>query len=250
MMSWRRKEPGHQQPWYLLCWTELIRSPHVINIKIVLGCFSGTGVIAELLGMYCEHIVSLSLYFMFNVLSLHWCSVEFIEQIDITYCVKLSSRPGCSFLVRRKHAHPPYLVFIMGILILQSDKKNQNPRRRMLTIRVCSFWSSCKKAITITICWDILLGRIRYEAIIISTWEISLYRYNFHAMFYLSNMNHNSGRWSFKSLSLNDENMRQRIVLSLDKTMAWCLVSTMLSSKIIFAYHKNTRRIIAKRKSA
>ena len=125
MVSWRRKEPGHQQPWYLLCWTELIRSPHVINIKLVLGCFSGTGVIAELLGMYCEYIVNLSLYFIFNVLSLHWCSVEFIEQIDITYCVKLSSRPGCSFLVRRKHAHPPYLVFIMGILILQSDKKTE-----------------------------------------------------------------------------------------------------------------------------
>ena len=28
-MSWRRKEPGHQQPWYLLCWIGLIRSPHV-----------------------------------------------------------------------------------------------------------------------------------------------------------------------------------------------------------------------------
>ena len=28
-MSWRRKEPGHQQPWYFLCWAELIRSPHV-----------------------------------------------------------------------------------------------------------------------------------------------------------------------------------------------------------------------------
>ena len=29
LMSWRRKEPGHQQPWYLLCWTVSIRSPHV-----------------------------------------------------------------------------------------------------------------------------------------------------------------------------------------------------------------------------
>ena len=28
LMSWRRKEPGHQQTWYWLCWTELIRSPH------------------------------------------------------------------------------------------------------------------------------------------------------------------------------------------------------------------------------
>ena len=28
-MSWRRKEPGHQQPWYWLCWTELIQSWHV-----------------------------------------------------------------------------------------------------------------------------------------------------------------------------------------------------------------------------
>ena len=27
-MSWRRKEPEHQEPWYLLCWTELIRSLH------------------------------------------------------------------------------------------------------------------------------------------------------------------------------------------------------------------------------
>ena len=29
LMPWRRKEPGHQQPWYLLCWTKLIRSPHI-----------------------------------------------------------------------------------------------------------------------------------------------------------------------------------------------------------------------------
>ena len=27
-MSWRRKEPGHQQP-YLLCWTRLIWFPHI-----------------------------------------------------------------------------------------------------------------------------------------------------------------------------------------------------------------------------
>ena len=27
-MSCGRKEPGHQQPWYLLCWTELTRSLH------------------------------------------------------------------------------------------------------------------------------------------------------------------------------------------------------------------------------
>ena len=26
MMSWRRKEPGHQQPWYWLFWTGTIRS--------------------------------------------------------------------------------------------------------------------------------------------------------------------------------------------------------------------------------
>ena len=29
LMSWRRKEPGHQQPWYWPSWTELTRSPHV-----------------------------------------------------------------------------------------------------------------------------------------------------------------------------------------------------------------------------
>ena len=29
LMSWWRKEPGHHQPWYLLCWTGLIRSPNV-----------------------------------------------------------------------------------------------------------------------------------------------------------------------------------------------------------------------------
>ena len=29
LMSWRRKEPGHQQPWYWLCWTGKIRFPHV-----------------------------------------------------------------------------------------------------------------------------------------------------------------------------------------------------------------------------
>ena len=28
MTCWR-KEPGHQQPWYLLCWTGLIRSTHI-----------------------------------------------------------------------------------------------------------------------------------------------------------------------------------------------------------------------------
>ena len=28
-MSWRRKEPGHQQPWYWLSQTEITRSPHV-----------------------------------------------------------------------------------------------------------------------------------------------------------------------------------------------------------------------------
>ena len=29
LMSWRRKEPGHQQPWYWPSLTELTRSPHV-----------------------------------------------------------------------------------------------------------------------------------------------------------------------------------------------------------------------------
>ena len=28
-MSWRAKEPEHQQSWYLLCWAESIRSTHV-----------------------------------------------------------------------------------------------------------------------------------------------------------------------------------------------------------------------------
>ena len=28
-MSWRRKHPGLQQPWYLLYWTGTIQSPHV-----------------------------------------------------------------------------------------------------------------------------------------------------------------------------------------------------------------------------
>ena len=28
-MSWRRKKPGHQQPWYWPSWTEITRSPHV-----------------------------------------------------------------------------------------------------------------------------------------------------------------------------------------------------------------------------
>ena len=31
VMSWRRKEPCHHQPWYLLYWTELTRSAHVIS---------------------------------------------------------------------------------------------------------------------------------------------------------------------------------------------------------------------------
>ena len=29
LISWRRKGPGHQQTWYLLCWAELIWSLHV-----------------------------------------------------------------------------------------------------------------------------------------------------------------------------------------------------------------------------
>ena len=32
-MSWRRKEPGHQQPWYWPSYTELTRSPHVKGYK-------------------------------------------------------------------------------------------------------------------------------------------------------------------------------------------------------------------------
>ena len=28
LMSWQCKEPGHQQPWYLLCWTKLTQSLH------------------------------------------------------------------------------------------------------------------------------------------------------------------------------------------------------------------------------
>ena len=28
-MTLQRKEPGQQQPWYSICWNELIRSPHV-----------------------------------------------------------------------------------------------------------------------------------------------------------------------------------------------------------------------------
>ena len=31
-MSWRRKEPGHQQPWYLLWGTESVR-PHTIRVN-------------------------------------------------------------------------------------------------------------------------------------------------------------------------------------------------------------------------
>ena len=33
LMTWRRKEPCDQQPWHLLCWTTLIRSPHVRSMK-------------------------------------------------------------------------------------------------------------------------------------------------------------------------------------------------------------------------
>ena len=32
-MSWRRKEPVHQQPWYLICWSEVIQSPHVNTLR-------------------------------------------------------------------------------------------------------------------------------------------------------------------------------------------------------------------------
>ena len=32
-MSWRRKEPGCQQPWYWLCWTRIIRSLHVNTLR-------------------------------------------------------------------------------------------------------------------------------------------------------------------------------------------------------------------------
>ena len=33
LMCWRHKEPGHQQPWYLLRWTVLIRSPHINSLR-------------------------------------------------------------------------------------------------------------------------------------------------------------------------------------------------------------------------
>ena len=29
LMSWRRKDPGYKQRWCWLCWTGIIRSPHV-----------------------------------------------------------------------------------------------------------------------------------------------------------------------------------------------------------------------------
>ena len=32
LKSWRCKEPGHQQPWYLLWWTRLIQSLHVTGL--------------------------------------------------------------------------------------------------------------------------------------------------------------------------------------------------------------------------
>ena len=35
LMTWRLKDPGHQQQWYLLCWTELIRYPHVKGLRSV-----------------------------------------------------------------------------------------------------------------------------------------------------------------------------------------------------------------------
>ena len=40
-MTWRRKESGHQQPWYLLCWTKLILSSH---IKGYLTCRCGSNI--------------------------------------------------------------------------------------------------------------------------------------------------------------------------------------------------------------
>ena len=34
-MPWRRKEPGHKQPWYLLCSTEFILAPHLKGFMMI-----------------------------------------------------------------------------------------------------------------------------------------------------------------------------------------------------------------------
>ena len=35
LMSCRTKGPGHQQPWYLLCWNRLIRCSHVRCLDVI-----------------------------------------------------------------------------------------------------------------------------------------------------------------------------------------------------------------------
>ena len=55
LMSRRRKEPGHQRPWYWPSLTEITRFPHVkvnksheVFIHIHQACFAGTGAIVRL----------------------------------------------------------------------------------------------------------------------------------------------------------------------------------------------------------
>ena len=49
LISRRRKEPGHQQQWYWLCWRGIIRSRHVkgFNIYVRNQCFEGLHPIQE-----------------------------------------------------------------------------------------------------------------------------------------------------------------------------------------------------------
>ena len=36
LMSWRCMEPGYQQPWYWLCWSRVMKFPHVKGSDVIL----------------------------------------------------------------------------------------------------------------------------------------------------------------------------------------------------------------------
>ena len=72
LMTWRRKEPGHQQPWYWPGKTELSRSPHVkINLigpnitdpNVVYGSVEGSVQkrrFFDILKVYDNHFITIS----------------------------------------------------------------------------------------------------------------------------------------------------------------------------------------------
>ena len=81
-MSWWCKEPGHQHPWYWLCWTKIIRSPHVkgqISFKLTKHNLYLT-VLGNLWGVFCDLKVS-STSSIYNCCA--WCYIFILCTISL-----------------------------------------------------------------------------------------------------------------------------------------------------------------------